>query len=298
MKTYILFLLIFFLTPVLLSAEVSSPSLMVDREAYNVGDPIRLKIELEGKGHRLGDIDAARIAPFEVTGNEEIYNEEKGTTSFIIKGVIYEVGEFTLPPFMIIDAEGKQTHSMSGLISVASVRDEDDDKLRALKSQMSVDERGPVWPWALLLLISVAVLSLMYHIYRRKKVLAPSPLVPQKSPYVLAVEALAEIEGMSLIRDGKIKALYTRVSDVVRCYEGALYDFDAMEMTTGELVGALKKSGFADLTEVSRFLGDCDRVKFAKYNPPDMDVEGLMGRARRIIDKQKVDVAVEEPHAD
>jgi len=298
MKKTTLFFLIMFLPPNLLYAEAPSPSIMADREAYNVGDPIRLKIEIEGKGYRLGDIDASRIAPFEMTGKEEVYNEEKGTASFIIKGAIYEVGEFTVPPFIIIDAEGNQTSSMSGLISVTAVRDKDDDKLRDLKAQMTVDEKGPVWPWVVLAFIFIAFVILIYWLYRRKKALKPVPVLPGKSPYVLAMEALAEIEEMNLIRDGEIKSLYTRVSDVVRSYEGALYDLDAMEMTTGELLGALRKGGLAELKEVSRFLGDCDRVKFAKYNPPGMDVEGLMGRARRIIDRQKVDAAEEEPHAD
>jgi len=298
MKKTILFLLISFLTPRFLYAEVSSPSLMADREFYNVGDPIRLKIELEGRGYSLGDIDASRIAPFEMTGKEEIYSEEKGSTSFIIKGAVYEVGEFTVPPFVITDSGGGQIHSMSGLISIRSVRDKDDDRLRDLKAQMSVDERGPVWPWVVLAFILAAFVLLIYWLYRRKKALAPAPYVPQKTPYDAAMEALAEIEKMELIRDGKIKSLYTRVSDIVRSYEGALYGLDAMEMTTGELLDALRKGGLADLTEVSRFLGDCDRVKFAKYTPPGMDVEGLAVRARRIIDSQKIDSAEEESHAD
>lgn len=298
MKKTILFFLIFLFVPLNLYAETSSPSLMADRESYNVGDHIRLKIEVEGKGYRLGDIDAARIAPFEVIGKEEAYNEEKGTTSFIIKGAIYETGEFTIPPFILLDDKDNKLSSESGIISIKSVRDNGDDKLRDLKAQMRVDERGPVWPWVVLVFMLIALVLLVYYIYRRKKALMPIAPVPIKAPYLVAMEALAEIEGMKLLRDREIKLLYTMVSDVVRSYEGALYGLDAMEMTTGELAEALKKTDLSDIKAVSSFLDDCDRVKFAKYNPPDMDVEGLMGRARRIIEVQKVDFAPEEPHAD
>ena len=298
MKKTISLFLIFLLMPTFLYAEASPTPLMADRESYNVGDPIKLKIEVEGKGYRLKSIDAARIAPFEITGKEEIYNEETGRTSFIIKGVIYDVGEFSIPHFVLVDAEGNKINTASGLIVVQAVRDKEDDNLRALKPQMSVDERGPVWPWVVLALIVISIVFLIFYLYRRKKAERPVPTVPEKAPYDVAIEALAEVAEMNLIRDGKIKRLYTDVSDIVRSYEGALYGFDAMEMTTGELVETLKENAFSDAMEISRFLGDCDRVKFAKHNPPDMDVEGLIDRARRIIDKQKPDLAVEESHAD
>lgn len=298
MKKIILFFLIFLFVPLCLYAETLSPSLMADRENYNVGDQIRLKIEVEGKGYRLVDIDAASIAPFEVIGKEEIYSEEKGTTSFIIKGAIYEIGEFTIPPFVLVDAGDNKVISESGIIRIKSVRDKGDDKLRDLKAQMTIDESGPVWPWVVLAFMLIALAFLIYFLYMRKKALMPAAPTTVKAPYLVAMEVLAKIEGMKLLRDREIKVLYTMVSDVVRSYEGDLYGLDAMEMTTGELAEALKKTDFSDIEEVSSFLGDCDRVKFAKYNPPDMDVEGLIGRARRIIEKQKVDIVVEESHAD
>lgn len=298
MKKIVLLFSIFFLTPLMPYAEESTPSLMADRDSYNIGDPIKLKVELKGSGYSIADIDASSISPFEISGQEEIYNEEKGTTSFIIKGAIYEVGEFTIPPLVFLDSDGNKLISESGLIVIKAVREKDDDELREIKPQMTVDERGPVYPWIVLAIIVILIAVLIFYLYRRKKALAPVPVIPPKPPYLVAMEALDEIEGMKLLRDGEIKSLYTRVSDVLRCYEGALYGLDAMEMTTGELTDALKKNGFSGVSEVSRFLNDCDKVKFAKYSPPDIDAEGIMDRARRIIEKQKVDEAVEESGAD
>lgn len=258
--------------------------IMADKESYNVGDVIRLKLEVKGQDFSLGEIDAQRVAPFEVIKKEEVYDEEKDRTRFIISGRIFKTGEFTIPPFTFINNAGNKKLSSQAVVPIVSLLKEGDERLREMKPQVEVSQGGPIWPWIVIVLIIVALIALLYYFMKKKKdIVEPEEVVEQIPPHIEALEELEKIETLNLIKDGKIKELYFRVSDVIRIFKGRSSGVDAMEMTTGELIGSLRVHYGKDFTSLGRFLDNCDMVKFAKYIPPQMDVEGLIGKAIDIV---------------
>lgn len=267
-----------------------SPVMMAEKKSYHVGDIIRLMVELKGKGYSLGEIDEEKIVPFEISKEEQVYDEESGRTRFIITGSIFKPGDFIIPPFVIIDEAGNKIKSEQGVITIEPLLKSENDKLKDLKPQVKVAEGGPLWPWFVLILIAVILAAFIYYLKKKKKGQpVAEEIVPELSPRLEALEKLERIEVLKLIRDGKIKELYDLVSDVIRNFNGRINGIDAMEMTTGELIGSLRQKKGQDTTELEQFLTCCDMVKFAKFSPSQMDIEGLTERAREMVKKDAPD---------
>ncbi|MDH3973473.1 MAG: BatD family protein [Deltaproteobacteria bacterium] len=258
--------------------EISS-----DEKSYRIGDLVTLRIAIEGKGFKLGDVNKKALAPFEYSGREEAFNEESGITTLTVKGHIFKVGDFTIPPFEVKDHEGKSYQSGPVTISVKALLKGDEQGIKPLKPQLEVDEGGPLWPWIAAALILAAIIATILFLNRMRGEDVPHVPFEIIPPHIEALKALERIEGLNLLREGKVKKYYTLVADVLRNFEGKIRGFDAMEMTTEELLHTLEKKGSEDLALLKKFLTDCDMVKFAKYSPPEMDVSALMERAREII---------------
>ncbi len=285
-----LFLLSFLLSGNALADE--NPVMMAEKKSYHVGDIIRLKVELKGKGYSLGGIDKEKIAPFEISKEEQVYDEESGSTRFIITGSIFKPGDFIIPAFVIIDEAGNEIKSEQGAITIEPLLKSENDKLKDIKPQMKVAEGGPLWPWFVLILFAVILAIFIYYLKKKKKEQpVAEEIVPELPPSIEALEEIKRIEGLNLIRDGKIKELYDRVSDVIRNFNGRINGIEAMEMTTGELIGSLRQKKGKDINKLEQFLNRCDRVKFSEFTPSQMDIEGLTERAREMVGR---DTAAED----
>ena len=297
--SFLLLIFFFFCRPAV--ADEGLIVIMADKESYNIGDVIRLKLELKGQGFSLGEIDKQKIAPFEVIKKEEIYDEETDSTRFIISGRIFKTGDVIIPPFLFIDDAGNKILSEQAVLRIVPLLNADNEKLREMKPQVAVSQSGPLWPWIVIAMIIVVLSAFFYLSMRKKKETAESEEeAVQIPPHIKALEEIERIEGLNLIRDGKVKELYIRVSDVVRNFKGKINGMDAMEMTTGELIESLRKKNGTGLVSLEQFLDNCDMVKFAKYMPAQIDIEGLTGRAREIInqDPPQDDLQWEPSHAD
>ena len=91
---------------------------------------------------------------------------------------------------------------------------------------------------------------------------------------------------MGLLSQGRVMAHYVRVSDCIREYLDAGFGLPAIDLTTGEIRRELRRISMA--LEPSRWtvglLEDCDLVKFAKYAPGAAEADGVIDRARRILE--------------
>ena len=96
---------------------------------------------------------------------------------------------------------------------------------------------------------------------------------------------LARIESMNLIESGQLDLYYDLVTDTLRTYLGARYNFPAIDMTTDEMVsalgGQLRKLDLKDSVVV--MLRESDLVKFAKSAPDAARARDLIEESRRIV---------------
>jgi hypothetical protein len=113
----------------------------------------------------------------------------------------------------------------------------------------------------------------------------PVPYVPPKLPWIEALEELETIRKSTLISEGKTDEYFDRVSDCVRKYLGGRYGFDGLETTTHEMERTLARvrPAVRGLDTISRFLEECDLVKFARVVPTESDCLAALDRGVIIV---------------
>lgn len=126
--------------------------------------------------------------------------------------------------------------------------------------------------WGLLIALLVALVIYGLHRYLEargrhlKDLFKPAPPEP---PHVVAIKALEALHHQKLWQNNKHKLYYSTLTDILRTYIAGRWEVGAMEMTSDEIITAMRNEELPekarmDLTSV---LMDADLVKFAKFTP-------------------------------
>ena len=156
------------------------------------------------------------------------------------------------------------------------------DMLRDIKPPVEIPN---IWLWvfvglAVLALLALAIGLILYFASRKKEVSLPPP-VP---PHVRAKQKLQE--ALALI--AQPKPFCTLVSDTLRVYLEERFTFHAPERTTEEFLYELQATDrlLPDQKEsLGEFLKRCDLVKFARYEPREVELRDLHDSAVRLVDE-------------
>lgn len=124
--------------------------------------------------------------------------------------------------------------------------------------------------------------------YMRKRKAMPRSL-PKIPPHVVANKALVELGHRKLWQKGKFKAYYTALTSILRTYISSRWDVGALEMTTDEIIMALRDVDMpsASRTDLITILRTADMVKFAKAEPEAEDNEENLSRALYFVENTK-----------
>jgi hypothetical protein len=133
-----------------------------------------------------------------------------------------------------------------------------------------------ILPWALLGLALIGgIVFLIWYLRKRKKQqplfkAKPKPALPAD---VLALQKFEELRLAKIWQQGKLKAYYTELTDIAREYFEGRYHFDAMEMTSDEILEELKKQNVNSEAsdKMKNVLQLADLVKFAKAHPTPLE---------------------------
>jgi hypothetical protein len=143
--------------------------------------------------------------------------------------------------------------------------------------------------WLEVLAAILAVGALLgYFFYRWSKREKPVPPPPPPRPaWEVALERLDEIRHAGLLDNQRYDEYFDRVSDTIRLYLGARYDFDGLESTTDEVMAALRKADppAAIYAEIDAFCKECDLVKFANMTPQLDDCSRALDAGEQIVRK-------------
>ena len=124
--------------------------------------------------------------------------------------------------------------------------------------------------------------------YMRKRKAMPRTL-PKIPPHVVANKALVELGHRKLWQKGKFKTYYTALTSILRTYISSRWDVGALEMTTDEIIMALRDVDMpsASRTDLITILSTADMVKFAKAEPEAEDNEENLSRALYFVENTK-----------
>jgi hypothetical protein len=140
-----------------------------------------------------------------------------------------------------------------------------------------------LWVFGILGVLALAVAGWFLWRYWRKKA-ATIRMTPPVPPHVQARRMLEH--ALSLIAEPK--PFSTAVSDAIRIYLEARFQFHAPDRTTEEFLYELQESNLLALEQkqsLAEFLASCDLIKFAKYEPTETELRALHASALRLVNE-------------
>ena len=148
------------------------------------------------------------------------------------------------------------------------------------------------------ILVVIIAMLVWFYLQQRRQTSAPTSIEKGEvcPPHEIAYERLAAIEASEWLARGELDAYHTHISHVIREYIEARYRIPALELTTTQLLAQLTEGqsegqlGALYVDKIRHFLVNCDKVKFATYQPATTEAAKRMIEARWFIDVTKIPV--------
>lgn len=179
---------------------------------------------------------------------------------------------YRLPPLAVrIDGDTVLSNALALKVFTFDVDTLHEDSIFGLKGQM---EPPFLWSeYASLLWLSVAVMlitaALLYIIVRlkdNKPIIRRIKRKPKLPPYQAAMQKIEQIKQEGIARQEDPKGYYTALTDTLRQYMQERYAFNAMEMTSSEIIEHLQAvNDPQSIRELQELFQTADLVKFAKH---------------------------------
>jgi hypothetical protein len=136
--------------------------------------------------------------------------------------------------------------------------------------------------WSLGILVCAGIAFYLWRLWRKKKSQVPAaPIIP---PHERARQKLQQ----ALLQIYEPVPFTILVSDTVRVYLEERFNYRAPERTTEEFLHELQNSEHLTPDQkqtLGEFLSRCDLVKFARYEPTEMELRELHASAVRLVDE-------------
>lgn len=190
----------------------------------------------------------------------------------IITLTSFDENLYYLPPLKV-KVNGKQYESKSLALKVLTVPV---DTLHPEKFYPPKNVQDNPFQWSewkgifLLSFIIILLLCVVFYLRVRlndnKPVLKKIRIVKKVPPHQKAMNEIEKIKSERMTSSEDQKTYYTRLTDTIRKYIEERFGFNAMEMTSSEIIWRLQKSEEKDkLEELKELFNTADLVKFAKY---------------------------------
>lgn len=155
------------------------------------------------------------------------------------------------------------------------------------------------WLWIILAIVAIAAGWVVYKLYKKNG----NTLIPRRKPvppYEKAMNELERLRQANLPQKGHIKEYYTRLIDILREYLMKRYGIYALEMTSSQILAAIKEHPEASQAraELKQLFQVADFVKFAKVLPPPDDNVRSFNVVKEFIEETKPVEPEEENDAD
>lgn len=146
------------------------------------------------------------------------------------------------------------------------------------------------WFWLaiVVVLLGVVFLYLYIRLKEHKPIITRIHIVRHIPPHERALKAIDKIKTEHLQASTDQKAYYTQLTDTLRKYIEERFGFNAMEMTSAEILEHLQQAGDRKmLDELSDLFRTADLVKFAKYSTLLNENDANLVNAVNFIDSTK-----------
>lgn len=234
---------------------------------------------------------------------DKVRADGKQVREWQVEVLAWDLGEMTLPPIQVsVIRGGSPEIMMTNAVPIkvtgtlGDMIDPDTATPRGNAPPVALWRR--TWMWVLIgagILVALALITFLLLRRRKKPTLVAVPALSARISGVFrrprygaaAEEALARLEAIDssgmLARDRKVA--YTEMIDVIQSFLGRQLGGNTDDLTTGELRDWLAKSSITTATrlELSRWLDECDLVKFGGLAASVDDGRGHLAQARDLV---------------
>lgn len=149
-----------------------------------------------------------------------------------------------------------------------------------------IDAPFTIWEiidYIIIPIIIIILVLLGWYFYKKyiknrkieKEELIYDPKIPAD---ILAIEALKKLKEEKIWQHGEFKSYFTNLTDILRIYILRVFDINALDMTSSEILEKLNGSSISEepKNELKFILTNADLVKFAKEKPiPEVNEKAL-----------------------
>lgn len=222
-------------------------------------------------------------------GKRMLINQEYTVTSF-------DSALYYLPPFEVL-VDNQPYHSKALALKVYSVPVDtlNPDQFFGPKSIREVsikwEDISTIF-WFTLLMVALGGLG--YYLYLRfkdnKPIIRKIKVEPKLPPHTQALQDIERIKANKSLRMTDPKGYYTELTDVLRTYMADRFNFNAMEMTSTEIIDHLMEiKDKESIQELKVLFQTADLVKFAKHAPLMNENDMNLVNAVDFINQTKVE---------
>lgn len=147
------------------------------------------------------------------------------------------------------------------------------------------------WLSLLMIIICGAMLYLRNRLKKNKPIITRIRIIKRVPAHEKALKEINDIKQHHTTSNQETqKEYYTHLTNTLRTYIVSRFGFNAMEMTSSEIIDNLRASGDQKMIDELRMLfSTADLVKFAKYEIPMNENDANLVNAINFIDQTKTD---------
>lgn len=152
-----------------------------------------------------------------------------------------------------------------------------------------------IYAFLLMLIFGAAAVFFIIRFINNKPIIKIVKIEPKLPPHQTAMKRIEEIKADKHVQRDDPKLYYTELTDVLRSYIEERFGFNAMEMTTSEIVEhLLEQKDKESIKDLKNLFETADLVKFAKHNPLMNENDMNLVNAVDFINETKLE---EDPNA-
>lgn len=262
----------------------------LDKENAHIGDIIKytVKAELPGAAYLAVNKDIIFENYETVNVSAAHLSEEPNIYVITFSLTAYETGILSLEPvgiaYVTASGDRKMFFTPRAKVLVDSVLNRNPEGIKDIKPLKKLKIKPKYIAGMILVLALLAVLIISLIKDAAKKIKKADIVVDPQTEALISMGNLLE---SGAIKNGEPRMVYYRMSEILRIYISKKYNFNAMEMTSTELLKKLETIVPVYITR--RDLKDCfkifDLARYAGFQPSETDMTESFEKTKEFIRK-------------
>lgn len=219
---------------------------------------------------------------------------KKITCNYVL--TCFDESKYVIPALEVkVNNKAYSTNKINFAVATVAVDTTNLDKFYPPKDIQNVpflwSEWSPFfWLSVLVLLLAAVFIYLYVRLKQNKPIISRIIIIKHIPAHQKALTAIGKIKEENAEVTDDHKAYYTKLTDALREYIRERFGFNAMEMTSSEIIAQLQESGDKTMIdELKELFRTADMVKFAKHIPDMNEDDQNLVNAIQFIDQTKTE---------